>query len=107
VSRSERIASILAQLQTEPEDVFLNYALGLEYSAVPAEFEKAVGQFEKVLAIDAAYVPAHYHLGKLFETNGDVPKAIANYRAGLELARRKKDQKSASEFEEAIFLLES
>ena len=102
---SGRLGNLLKMLETEPSDIFLNFALALEYMKNSADFVKAEMQLNHVLALDAKYTPAYYQLGKLFESQNKVSEALGAYRKGLEVAREKKDKK-AGEFEEAIFLLE-
>jgi tetratricopeptide (TPR) repeat protein len=104
--REERIKFILQELQRDPSDVFLNYALGLEYAADTSRHEMAEKQFLKVLSLEPGHTAANYQVGKLLESKGDVNNALKHFRAGLEAARARKDLKTASEFEEAIFLLE-
>jgi hypothetical protein len=105
MSSHQRISSLEQMLQAEPEDVFLNYALALEYLRDQDKKEMAEVQFRKVIQLEASYVPAYYQLGKLLESK-DPLLAIEQYRKGLDHAERKKDRKSAGEFREAIFMLE-
>lgn len=100
-----RLTGLLEMLKAEPEDIFLNYALAMEYLRLP-DVGKAIAQLEKVIGIDAAYVPAYYQLGKALELSNRNTEALENYRKGRQLALAKNDRKSSGEFEEAIFLLE-
>ena len=52
---------IQEQLISEPEDVFLNYALGLEFFS-EKNFIEAINQFEKTLSIDKNYLGLDYFL---------------------------------------------
>jgi len=99
-----RIDMLFELLENEPNDLFLNYAIGIEYVSLQ-NFEEAESQFKKVISFDENYIAAYYQLGKLFEAQSKNDVALPYFRNGLELARRKKD-KSIHEFEEAIFLLE-
>ncbi len=99
-----RLESLLELLKAESDDVFLNYALGMEYAALQRR-DVAEQQFRKVLALDPGYLGAYYQLGKLLEA-WKTSAAMEIYREGLEKARIKKDHKAVNEFEEAIFLLE-
>lgn len=103
---AERINGILNMLEREPDDVFLNYALALEYLKQPESGERALRQLQKVIALDPSYLAAYYQLGKFFEAANDAEGALNYYRKGLELAEIKKDRKAAGEFREAVFLLE-
>ncbi|MES2681350.1 MAG: hypothetical protein V4635_15755 [Bacteroidota bacterium] len=104
MERLGRVDMLLELLENDPLDLFLNYALALEYAAV-SKFSDAEIQFKKVLELDENYIPAYYQLGKLSEARSQTQEALSFYKQGLEKARQKKD-KSVHEFEEAIFLLE-
>lgn len=106
MERLGRIGMLEGMLKQEPEDLFLNYALGIEYSNDLATVTLSEIQFKKVLDLDPKYLAAHYQLGKLFESLADKEQALHYYKTGLAIAKEKKDLKSAGEFNEAIFLLE-
>lgn len=106
MQRSGRIETLIAILEKEPEDLFTNYALGIEYSNNTSELYKAEEQFKKVLGLDPDYIPAYYQLGKLFESQTKIPDALTYFKKGLELARIQKNNKAINEFNEAVFLLE-
>lgn len=105
MERLNRIDMLLEMLTKEPNDIFLNYALGIEYvgelDVVQAEF-----QFKKVLEMEPNYIAAYYQLGKLFESQLKNTEAIEFYKLGLEIARSQKNNKAINEFGEAIFMLE-
>jgi Tfp pilus assembly protein PilF len=105
MSSSARIQQLLDFLQREPDDVFLNYALGVEYMA-GSDLEKARQQFEKVLKQDRDYIAAYYQLGKLYEALQKNSEALKCYKTGLEKARAQKNNKAVNEFGEAIFMIE-
>jgi tetratricopeptide (TPR) repeat protein len=106
LKRLARIEMLEQMLEKEPNDLFLNYALGLEYANDLATVANAESQFRAVIELDQNYVAAYYQLGKLFESLLRVPEALEFYKKGLEKARALKDNKSVNEFEEAIFMLE-
>lgn len=96
---------IQKQLISEPEDVFLNYALGLEFFS-EKNFVEAKKQFEKTLSIDKNYLGAYYQLGKTFEALEKIEEALKTFKDGLFSSINQKNFKAKNEFEEAIFLLE-
>lgn len=106
MQRSGRIDTLIGMLEKEPDDLFTNYALGIEYSNNTSELNKAEEQFKKVLTLDPDYIPACYQLGKLFESQTKIREALTYFKKGLELARIQKNNKAINEFNEAIFLLE-
>jgi len=105
MDRLNRIDMLLAMLEKEPDDIFLNYALGTEYvgelDVIQAEF-----QFKKVLQMEPNYIAAYYQLGKLFESQLKNADALHFFKLGLEKAKEAKNNKAVNEFGEAIFMLE-
>jgi tetratricopeptide (TPR) repeat protein len=105
MDRQGRIKMVLDLLDKDPGDLFLNFALGLEYREL-GKMTEAQGQLEKVLALDGDYVPAFYQMGKLFEAQAKISEALFYFKQGLEKARIQKNNKALNEFSEAIFMLE-
>ncbi len=101
-----RIQQLLEFLEKEPDDIFLNYALALEYQKDKATIDKAQELFETIILKDENYLAAYYQLGKLFELKDEIPAAITTLKAGHQKAILQKNRKAAGEFEEAIFMLE-
>jgi tetratricopeptide (TPR) repeat protein len=106
MERLGRIDMLMSMLEKEPDDVFLNYALGLEYANDLSTAANAESQFKIVLGLDRNYLAAYYQLGKLFEALLRIPEAAEQFKCGLEKARESKDNKAINEFEEALFMLE-
>lgn len=105
MEKEERIESLKQLLIKEPNDVFLNYVLGIELQS-KGKSDAATTLFLKVLELDPTYIPAYFQLGKLYESLGDISSALKYFKNGLALTIEKGDQKSKNEFEEAIYLLE-
>lgn len=105
MERINRIALLKEFLIKEPNDIFSNYALGIEYFG-EQNIEQATLQFKKVLTLNTDYSPAYYQLGKIFEAQLKNTEALDYYKKGLLIAQIAKDNKSINEFNEAIFLLE-
>lgn len=101
-----RIDLIKRMLEKEPDDIFLNYALGLEHLKKPESIILAEMQFKKVTELDPKYMAAYYQLGKLLEAQTKLSEALHYYRIGLEIAEKRKEKKAIGEFMEAIFLIE-
>lgn len=96
---------LLQMLEKEPDDIFLNYALGVEYVS-DLSLQQAEAAFTKVLKIKPDYIPAYYQIGKLFESQLKNEEALKYFRKGLEFAKAEKNNKAINEFGEAIFMLE-
>lgn len=106
MERVTRIDMLVEMLKKEPGDVFLSYALALEYATDINTVAEAEHLFRKVIDKDANYIAAYYQLGKLFESTLRTHEALEIYKKGLEKSTIKKDNKAINEFGEAIFLLE-
>lgn len=105
MSNTTRLQQLLEMLQSEPHDVFLNYALAMEYLSVN-DYPQSEIAFQKVLQLQPSHIPSFYQLGKICEALNQNEKALSYYRQGLELAREQKHNKAINEFGEAIFMLE-
>jgi tetratricopeptide (TPR) repeat protein len=103
---ANRIDSLKGMLEKEPNDLFLTYALGLEYTKSPDTFGLAKAQFKKALDLDNNYLAAYYQLGQLLELLNNKQEALVYYQSGLEKAKEQKNNKAINEFGEAIFMLE-
>lgn len=106
MSSTARIAQLQDMLKEEPNDLFLQYALGLEYAKEQTTFGSAESQFKLVLHLDENYLAAYYQLGQLYEQLNRSFNALEFYQIGLEKARQQKNNKAINEFAEAVFLLE-
>ena len=100
-----RLSQIEEMLKNEPNDSFLNYALALEY-AKANDIAKAIELIENLLSKDENYLGAYYQLGKYYEEVQDLPKAIATYTKGTEVAKKSKNNKALGELNEALWMLE-
>lgn len=97
---SDRIAQIRTLLERNPDDLFLNHALALEYIKAGDEVA-AQSAFERNLATDQAYVATYYHLGRLLERKGDTPAAIRTYESGMQAAKTAGDTHAYNELQAA------
>ena len=98
---NQRLNKLLAMLVEQPEDLFLQYALGMEYIGMQ-DWKAAQEAFEKVLKGDDSYIPAYYQLAQLQIKNGNEHEAIQMLEKGQLLARQKGDTKTANEFRSAL-----
>ena len=97
---------LLELLKESPNDVFLYYALGLEYLA-EQKHQLAQECFENALKIDANYLAAYYQLGMLYYQMDKKEMALDYLKKGLELARQKKSNKDIAEFNALITNIEN
>lgn len=91
-----RVEKLLAMLQDNANDAFLQHALALEYIKL-AQDDLALTTFEKLLTVHPDYVGSYYHLGKLQEKAGAVEQAIITYEKGMTVARKLNDRHAYGE----------
>ncbi|MES2381391.1 MAG: hypothetical protein V4538_10155 [Bacteroidota bacterium] len=95
--QNNRLLKLQEMLAEMPDDIFLNYALAMEYKGLN-EAQKAIHQLEKVLLLDENHVASLYQMGVLMSENNENEKAILFLEKGLNLAKQNKDLKTANEF---------
>jgi len=100
-TRREMLEEFVA---ADPGDSFSRYALALELEKERRD-EEAILCLREVMARDADYVAAYYHLGRILARLGRETDAIPVYRSGLDVAGRIGDQKTRNEIQEALALL--
>lgn len=99
--KTDRLKKLLALLQDQPEDTFLHFAIAKEYESLGDDLT-AQSYFERLLTLDPLYVGAYYHLGKLFERQGDIAAAAQTYRKGMAVAQQLNDQHNYRELAAAL-----
>jgi Tfp pilus assembly protein PilF len=102
--RNDRIKLLKGFLEQDPNDSFSRYALALEYANTGLT-DDAIKEFEAVIEKDPNYTATYYHLGKAYVKNGDVGKAKATYRKGVELTAQTGEKRANQELREALLML--
>ncbi|MDQ6843125.1 MAG: hypothetical protein M3Z92_02060 [Bacteroidota bacterium] len=97
----DRIQKLKEYMKSAQKDSFLQHALALEYIKVGNDME-ARTLFNDILKREPTYIGSYYHLGKLYERLGDIPKALRVYERGMEEARKAGDQHSYNELQAAF-----
>lgn len=92
-----RMVKIQQMLNHSPDDLFLMYALGMEYIG-HSDLIAAAIQFRKVLEKDHTYVPAYYQLGLILQEQGHANDAQEIIAKGLNEAIEKSDTRTINEF---------
>ena len=105
MDRLPRINMLLSMLEKEPEDVFLNYALAVEFVG-EQKYKEAERQLLKTAKINPEYLPCYYQLGQVAEKIKNEKEALEYYKKGLALAQKQNNQKAVNEINEAIWMLE-
>jgi predicted Zn-dependent protease len=105
MQQSERIKSLKALLDKEPNDSFLNYAMALEMHKL-GEIKRSAELMEELLFRDENYLGAYLQLGQIYEELGEKDKALEAYTKGIQIAKQQKNTKTLSELNQAILVLE-
>lgn len=100
-----RLQQLQQMLLQEPDDVFLQYAIAIEYFSVN-EFNKALICLEEILKKKPDYLAAYYQTGKCYEQLNEIESAKNIYEQGVELAIKQQKTKTLNELREALFLLD-
>jgi tetratricopeptide (TPR) repeat protein len=98
--QNTRLAKLLEFLANEPNDAFILYALATEYNTLNDK-ENAFFYYLKLVEEHPNYVGTYYHLGKLYEKEGQKEEAIDIYQKGITAARTKRDMHALSELQGA------
>lgn len=98
--QNTRLAKLLEFLNNEPNDSFILYALATEYNSLN-DIENAFTYYLKLINEHPNYVGTYYHLGKLYEKQGNKEEGILIYKKGMEVARAKRDMHAFSELQGA------
>ncbi|MEX0701234.1 MAG: tetratricopeptide repeat protein [Planctomycetales bacterium] len=85
-----------ALLESDPDDVFLNYALAKELIAEGRAAE-GLACFDRVIELDPNYVPAYFQKGQALAERGEVAAAREALTAGIAAARRTGDTHALGE----------
>jgi Tfp pilus assembly protein PilF len=99
--KQERIQKLLEFLEETPGDLFVKFALAMEYSS-ETNMNKAEQILREIISADKDYVPAYFQLGKILEHSSRIAEALSFFEKGLELAKQKNDAKNIREFQAAI-----
>jgi tetratricopeptide (TPR) repeat protein len=100
-----RLEQIQSMLAAEPDDVFLNFSLAMEY-AKQGRGEEALAQFTRLNEIHPDYVPAYFQKATTLVNLDRKAEAREALARGIEVAGRIGDHHAASEMEQMLSLLD-
>jgi tetratricopeptide (TPR) repeat protein len=103
--QNDRIPRLQTMLENNPLDLFLQYALAMEFKN-ENDTESAIKYLKAVQRQDPDYLGAYYQLGKLYESTDQPAKAIAIYEAGIQRAAALQDLHTLAELKNARVNLE-
>lgn len=91
-----RLVKLQELLLESPDDVFLIYALAMEYLGVK-DFAMAAKYFKSVLNLDSTHVPAYFQIGLLYLQLDQENQAKEFLELGIKYAQSKNDHKAIRE----------
>ncbi|MBI1824879.1 MAG: tetratricopeptide repeat protein [Planctomycetes bacterium] len=103
MSRREKIEKMLAD---SPNDVFLNFALGVEL-AKEGKIDEALVRFDRTAQIDPKYTTAYFQKASTLASAGRLDDSRNAFRVGIEAAKRHGDLHAAEEMQAALDALPS
>lgn len=95
-----RIELLQSFLEEDPSDPFTLYALAIEHAALD-HFRESHIYFEKLVNNKPDYLPAYYHLGKLYERQNNITEAGNTYMKGIRIAERQANNHTKKELQQA------
>ncbi|MCX6291337.1 MAG: tetratricopeptide repeat protein [Bacteroidetes bacterium] len=96
-----RIESLKSFLKENPEDLFSQYAMALEYLHQD-HVAVAVEILKRVLEQDKNYLAAYYQLGKAYEAMSSVDAAKQVYADGIRIAELQNNKRTLNELRGAL-----
>src|SRR5438034_3697062 len=99
-----RLEVLKSMVEQNPKDSFSRYGLAMEY-ANSGSLEKAVEEYESLLAFNPDYAAAYYHGGQALEKLGRLDAAREMYRRGIEVSTQIGDDHTRSELEAVLEIL--
>ncbi len=91
-----RLEKLQGMLQDSPDDVFLNYALAMEFVSA-ARKDDALSAFARVLTLDAQHSAAWFQQAQLQASLGQFAAARESAAHGVAAAKAHNDQHAAEE----------
>jgi len=102
---SDRLAQLQGMLAEEPGDLFLRYAIALEWKR-SGNMEQAITDLESILTDDPKYIPGYYQLALLQADLGRIEDAKRACEAGMMQGLVTGDRKARAELQELLNSLE-
>jgi len=99
-----RLAQLRQMLADEPDDLFLNYALGMEYQKT-GDTSAALAQFAAMNHQFPDHVAAWHQRGRLLVDLGNNPAAREVLKHGISVAGRVGDSHAAGEMQGLLELI--
>ena len=101
-----RLSKIQQMLQADPDDVFLNFSLAMEY-VKENRLDEAAAQFDRVLQLDPNHVAAYMQRAGALLSLKRTEDARQAFEQGIAAAKRAGDNHAADKMTQALTLLGS
>jgi tetratricopeptide (TPR) repeat protein len=93
-----RVAALQEILESNPNDAFARYALGLEYSGA-GDSEAALSEFNRLLVAHPDYTNGYFMAAQVLDRAGRVDEARSMLAKGIETARQANNRHALAEME--------
>jgi tetratricopeptide (TPR) repeat protein len=100
-----RLTQLEVLLAEDPNDVFVRYAIALEYFKM-GQANEAIELLKKLLQSDASYVPAYFKLGQWLSEMDVIDEAKTFLENGIEQAKIQGDNKAIQEMRELLLFID-
>ncbi len=101
----DRLEQLLEMLNDNPGDNFLLFALAKEYEKKD-NLKQAKHYYIELTNKHPKYVGTYYHLGQLYQKEGELKLALQSYEKGMKIAQEVNDEHSYRELANAKLNLE-
>lgn len=95
-ARSAALVNFERMLASGRDTALLRYSIGNEYAKL-RDWDRACDALERAVVLDPDFTAAWKLYAKALEGSGDAPAALAAYRQGIEVAKRKGDRQAEKE----------
>jgi predicted Zn-dependent protease len=96
-----RLEQLHKYLKSDPEDPFLSYAIAMEHIGLK-NLKKAKQILLELKRRRPDYTAMYYHLGKLYQGEGNNEEAELIYREGIKLTTVSRQQHQLAELQTAL-----
>ena len=96
-----RIDQIRRMLESNPQDIFLNFSLAMEYQSA-GQLDDALQQYDKTIEFDPQYLAAHVRKGKILLAEKRYDEARNALQLSLSIAQEAGDSHSEGTIRELI-----
>ncbi len=101
MSNPDRLKTLLAMAEDDPNDAFCLYGIAQEY-ATRDDHAQAETWYQRAIKADPDHAYAHYHLARSLMALDRASEAAETIKAGLEAASRSGDGQATAELQDLL-----